>query len=178
MATANQRIQWPAERHAGIPEGLMAIVQRAMSPRPDDRHGSMLELRDELISFMRGGRDLPRKAVAGGEHIVREGEAGEEVFILVEGTVEAYRTVNGEKVTLGTMHPGDVFGEMAILIDSPRTASVVALENCSLIVVTPELLEREIEGLEPWMASLTRALARRFREREEARLEADGPQER
>jgi serine/threonine-protein kinase len=65
------------------------------------------------------------------------------------------------------MEAGEVIGEMALLISSKRTASVVAVEDCELMVVTEETLERELSGMQPWMAALTRTLAARFREREE-----------
>ncbi len=80
----------------------------------------------------------------------------------------------GERVPLRRMGPGEIFGEMAILTSSPRTASVIALEDCELQVVSRAMLERELEGMKPWMGVLTRALARRFKQREDELLEQTG----
>jgi CRP-like cAMP-binding protein len=55
-----------------------------------------------------------------------------------------------------------VFGETAIFADSPRTASVVALTDCELIVVTRSVIERELETMQPWLAAFVRTLASRF----------------
>jgi serine/threonine-protein kinase len=145
---------------------LESIVARAMASDPYDRFGSVADLQRELKSFLRGSSEYPIREVPKGEHIIREGEDGDEVFILVAGRVHVYREIDGEPVVLSEMGPGDVFGEMAILTSSPRTASVVATEDCVLRVLTAEILAREVLGLKPWMAVLTRTLANRLLERE------------
>lgn len=146
---------------------LVRIVSKAMARSPDDRYPSVAELRGELKLFLHGGAEFPRREVAAGEHIIREGENGSEVFVLESGRVQVYQTVKGKTIDRREMGPGEVFGEMAILTDSPRTASVIALEDCVLRVVTGEILEREMGGMKPWLAALTKALARNLREREE-----------
>ena len=50
---------------------------------------------------------------------------------------------------------------------STRTASVVAVEDCVLRILTGETLEREVHGMKPWLATLVRTLAQRLRRREE-----------
>jgi serine/threonine-protein kinase len=154
-----------AERNLVSPE-LERIVVRAMATDSGDRFPSVADLRQELRSFLRGSAEYPIREVAAGAHIIREGEDGDEVYILVSGRVQVYREIDGERVVLGELGPGEVFGEMAILTSSPRTASVVAVEDCVLRVLTAEILDREVRGLKPWMAVLTRTLAHRLLERE------------
>ena len=67
-----------------------------------------------------------------GELIVREGDPGDAFFILLEGRARVFkRGENGEDVPLNTLHPGDEFGEMALLEEGTRTASV----RCSSDVI-------------------------------------------
>ena len=66
------------------------------------------------------------------------------------------------------MKPGDVFGETAILSPGPRTASVVALDDVTLHIVTSDVLEAEVSSMKPWMGAFIHALAARFRESEQA----------
>jgi eukaryotic-like serine/threonine-protein kinase len=169
LAKAREARYHPLAERAGrsAPPELERIVARAMAPEPADRFPTVAALHDELKAFQRGGAEYPVRAVERGEHIIREGESGDEVFILASGRVLVYRTVDGERVPLSELGPGEVFGEMAILTSSPRTASVVALEDCVLRVITGEILDREVHGLKPWMAALTRTLAHRLLERRE-----------
>jgi len=60
-----------------------------------------------------------------GEMIVREGDAGDAYFILIEGRARVFkRGENGEDIPLNVLRPGDEFGETALLEEGSRTASV------------------------------------------------------
>ena len=163
-----QRGAWNETALGDASPELRRIVRRAMAKAPTDRYQSVAAMRRELRTLLLGGSDLPRRRVAAGEHIIREGEDAQEVYVLEAGRVRVYKTIQGEDLDLREMGEGEVFGEMAILTSSPRTASIVALEDCVLRVITGETLERELGGMKPWLAVLTKALAEKLREREEA----------
>jgi CRP-like cAMP-binding protein len=152
---------------ARVPRELARIVSKAMATEPGDRYATIADFGSDLRQFLRGGAEFPRRDVRAGEHIIRQGESGDEVFILVSGRARVYQEIDGEVHERGELGPGAVFGEMAILISSPRTASVVAIEDCVLRTVTGEILERELHGLKPWMAALITTLAERLKRREE-----------
>ena len=65
-----------------------------------------------------------------------EGEPGYELFIIQSGSVKITKIVNGKEVLLGVLKAGDIFGEMAILENKPRTATVLAAEDCTVMAVT------------------------------------------
>ncbi|MDX1645443.1 MAG: cyclic nucleotide-binding domain-containing protein, partial [Thermoanaerobaculia bacterium] len=89
--------------------------------------------------------------------------SGRYAYVIDSGRCEAYRTLDGRRVSLRTMGPGEVFGEMALLNAEPRTASVVALEPVVVREVHPDLLEQEVGALKPWMRAMVRTVAERFR---------------
>lgn len=71
-----------------------------------------------------------------GDHIVRQGEPGEGLFIITDGKVEIQKTMsNGKIMSIATHGPGDFFGEMAILDGAARSADVVALEDSKCLVI-------------------------------------------
>jgi tRNA A-37 threonylcarbamoyl transferase component Bud32 len=159
----------PIEQQAkniGISKRIRGIVTKAVAPRPADRYQSVVELQSDVHAFLLGGLHLPRKAYAAGELILREGDAGDAAYIIVSGTCRAFRAVDGGEETLGTMGPGDVFGEMALLLDEPRAASVQAAEPVTLLALDRATLAEGL-GVEGWTGALVRALAQRFRDLEQ-----------
>jgi small-conductance mechanosensitive channel len=71
-----------------------------------------------------------------GELIVREGDPGESLYQLIRGRVEVLkRQASGAAVRVAQLSPGDIFGEMSLLTGSPRSATVVAREECLLLEV-------------------------------------------
>ena len=63
---------------------------------------------------------------ADGENVITEGEEGDAFYIVVEGSAAATKLVDGEQKEVKTYGPGDFFGELALMSDQPRAASVVA----------------------------------------------------
>jgi CRP-like cAMP-binding protein len=88
-----------------------------------------------------------RQCVAQDATLIREGAAGDEVYILVEGRLQIFKggeplSVNGAPVIL---HPGQIVGEAAPFRDLPRSASVVALEPCTLLAISAEQFTRLVK---------------------------------
>lgn len=150
-------------KNGAIPPELERIVLRAMAKTPTDRYPSVAALREDLVKFMRGGGDFPRKDYAAGDVIVREGEQGNAAYIIVAGQCEVQKETPNGTESVQTIGPGAVFGEMAILTEGPRTATVVAIEPTTVLVVTSAILELEMQALKPWMATLLKSLATRYR---------------
>jgi CRP-like cAMP-binding protein len=74
------------------------------------------------------GPEVPTRDFAEGQTIFREGDRGDEFFVVVRGEVEI-RSGNRHLETLGQ---NSIFGEMALIDDSPRSATVVALTDVTL----------------------------------------------
>lgn len=67
--------------------------------------------------------------------IVNEGEIGDDLYILIQGRVRVFNAdTSGKEITLGTVLPGEFFGEMS-LDGGTRTATVEALEPCLCAIV-------------------------------------------
>jgi CRP-like cAMP-binding protein len=90
-----------------------------------------------------------------GEILIAEGEYATSMFIIIQGKVKVVREIEGgEELKLADLADGAFFGEMALLSDAPRTASVIALEETMLFEISRELMEditREYPSVEQVM---------------------------
>ena len=101
-----------------------------------------------------------------GEVIVREGEPGDELYLLVEGTVEVRRQTGEGEVRLDTLGAGAYFGEMAVLDGSPRSATVVATSDVRALVLDGVRLRELVLEMPELAFDLLRVLAERVRRAE------------
>lgn len=92
-----------------------------------------------------------------GQVVFREGETSQEAYRILRGRVEISILADGKPVILAQLGEGDIFGEMAMVDERPRSASAQALEVTECEVLTPEnfneLVLSRPEVLIPYMAS-------------------------
>jgi serine/threonine protein kinase len=159
----------PPERvvpDAVLPAELSRIALKAMSSAAADRYPSVNELKADIERFQRGTWRLPRVQFSAGALIIREGDPGTEAHIIVRGICVAFSGDGPSEIVLREMGPGDVYGETAVFSNKPRTASVRAITDVEVMVVTSDLLSNAL-GLNQWMGRFVKALADRFREVDE-----------
>lgn len=124
-------------------------------------------LTTEQLSLVAGHGSL-RKCGAG-EVLFREGEAGTEFFVILEGKVRISKMVPGiGEEALAILEPGAYFGEMALIDNTPRSADAIAHSSCRLWFIETRDLE-ELMFLNKELAydllwSFVRTLAARLRE--------------
>jgi CRP-like cAMP-binding protein len=114
-------------------------------------------------------KSLVLRKYAAGQEIVTQGKGGAGLFIIVSGKAEAVRErADGTKVVVNNFGPTDFFGELALLDDEPRTASVVATEDAEcLVLVQWDFLGRlKLDG--EMAVVILQELGKRFRRALEA----------
>ena len=122
----------------------------------EDRKGGGLEFHRDLVYSV--FRDLPQHQVEtveaqlqtvqfdAGDVIVRQGAPADKFFIIVEGEVEVIRDDDGAERQIATLKRGQFFGEMAILRDTPRMATVRALGATTLFAMPKEAFSGLVAG--------------------------------
>lgn len=108
-----------------------------------------------------------------GETLLREGETGRDVFLLLDGQAEAYRTApdgSGE-ITLNQIDAGDILGELAMIDGSPRGASIRVTEAARVIRVAVDQLPDD-RALADLKAALASVAVRRARQLSTAQLDS------
>jgi lysophospholipid hydrolase len=87
-----------------------------------------------------------RVDLTGGETLLRQGEAGDCMYLLVTGRLRAYvQRPDGNEVMVGDVGRGEVVGEMALLLDEPRSATIRAVRDSQLLRLPKEVFDRFIE---------------------------------
>lgn len=102
--------------------------------------------------------------VAPGRELIRQGEPGREFVVVVDGEAEVRR--DGEVIAI--RGPGTFFGEMALLLDRPRNASVVARTHMTIEVIDRQDFRRLLEEYPDVHAPLLEATALRLAELDES----------
>lgn len=100
----------------------------------------------------------------GGEVLFREGETGDYFCLVVNGRVRVTRTgVRGEESQVAEIGPGEIVGEMAVVTDAPRSATVVAVRDSHLARLSKAAFLRLMAKHPAWAFQMvSRTLARRL----------------
>ena len=106
---------------------------------------------------------LKREFYPSGTVIVREGELGTRAFVVESGEVEVWREFDGERVRLGLVGEGGIFGEMALIDDAPRMASVSALTDTTCVLVTDDAFNKKLADADTFLVALLRIFVRNIR---------------
>jgi CRP/FNR family transcriptional regulator, cyclic AMP receptor protein len=110
--------------------------------------------RKELVQLARVSEDME---IPPGKVLLKEGDIGQEFFVLVEGEVEVKRKGR----SLGTRRDGDFLGEIALLEQIPRTATVTAKTPLRVFVLTSTNFRHLVEENPSVERKVLRTLARR-----------------
>ena len=108
---------------------------------------------------------VTRRSAPRGSVIMAAGDPIDSLYIVISGRLKVMMgDADGKEVILSLIGPGEYFGEMGLIDDSPRSASVVAIEACELLAITRRDFKKCLaENFEMSMAVM-RGLVKRLRE--------------
>ncbi len=110
-------------------------------------HPIFSSLNEEEIANLLRDEVSQERVYPQGTVILREGEVGDSVFLLSSGSVQvALWGTRGPLMPLAILQAGEIFGEMAVLERRPRSATVLARENCLLLEVAGEEIRKLLEA--------------------------------
>lgn len=114
----------------------------------------------QALSTMVLRRSAPR-----GTAVVREGDPADALYIVLSGRVKVIvGEADGKETILSILGQGEFFGDMGIIDDGPRSASVIALEPCELLALTRQAFRRCLGEYPDLALGVMRVLVRRLRE--------------
>ena len=108
---------------------------------------------------------VTRRSAPRGSVIMAAGDQIDSLYIVISGRLKVMMgDSEGKEVILSLIGPGEFFGEMGLIDDSPRSASVVTIEPCELLCVTKRDFKKCLAESAEMAASVMRGLVRRLRE--------------
>lgn len=104
-------------------------------------------------------RHYPRHCV-----LVNEGEHSDSLFVILEGRVKVYASdPDGKEILLSQLGPGECFGELAVIDEEPRSASVMTIEPCRLAIILRRDFNHCLHQHPSIAINLLRTMAGKFR---------------
>jgi NTE family protein len=134
-----------------------------------DRRGAV-EARLRDVPFFSALPAAPLRTIAArlkrlrfkpGDTVFREGDPADTLFLVETGRVHVW--TSDDRQLLASLGPGSILGEIALLLDVPRTATVRAVTACSMLALTRRSLNELVRRYPSISAELTRELGRRLR---------------
>ena len=106
-----------------------------------------------------------------GDMIFSENSTCDGMYIIDSGRVRVFKTVQSgnavKEVELCNLGPKAMFGEMAMIDENKRSASVQAVEPTTCTVITKKIFEDQLSRIPPWMVNMIKILVSRLRETNE-----------
>ena len=94
-----------------------------------------------------------------GDQIFKEGDEGRLAYVVEEGEVEVFKTIDDQEQVLGTVGKDGIFGEMALIDNKPRMAAARASTSCTIICVTRQMFDEKVNQADPFIRGLLKILA-------------------
>ncbi len=117
-------------------------------------------LRDEeMKQLAQRGRTMFYSA---GEDVIKEGESGDSLFVILDGAVDVSITTDtGEKKRIASLYKDDFFGERSLMTGEKRNATITAISDCTLFVITKEIFKNVISCHQDVLEQISSILSRR-----------------
>lgn len=91
--------------------------------------------------------DLSRKSVAAGDYVFRQGDPGDEAYLIATGRIDIVVESHARETVIATVERGDIIGEMALIDDEPRMASARVVEDATLTVIPQESFRARLDRI-------------------------------
>ncbi|NQZ13336.1 MAG: cyclic nucleotide-binding domain-containing protein [Alphaproteobacteria bacterium] len=111
---------------------------------------------------------LERKFVPKDGMLIHEGDKRQQAYLIQSGKVRVFTTRDHQDIDLAQLGAGQIVGEMALLMDGKRTASVQAIEDCNLIVINRQEFEKRLHDTDRAIQSMVNMMTQRIKDANDA----------
>ncbi|MBI2606290.1 MAG: Crp/Fnr family transcriptional regulator [Deltaproteobacteria bacterium] len=103
------------------------------------------------------------KSLKKGDILFNEGDRSAAMYFVQSGTLRLYKKKGASSIELGTVHTGEVIGEMGFLDGGPRSASAEAILDTELVEINGANMAAPMKDLPPWLMVLLKTIVNRLR---------------
>jgi small-conductance mechanosensitive channel len=165
IPTATQAIRLTQVAPPALPEEAGNVVARRMQSL--EEVGLLDSLSEQQIRRL--ASDCRELRFAAGEPVIRQGEPGGSMFVILHGSVDVTAVDKDVgPVELARLGPGEFFGEMSLMAGAPRSATVTAFTEVTLLEVDKEAFRHVLDAEPELVETLGTALTHRLEERAQA----------
>jgi len=107
--------------------------------------------------------NIPTRRLKKGEILFKEGESGTEAYLIKDGYVSIWKIEEGKRVNLATKAEGEIVGEMALIDDTTRSATVTAESDVEVEIITSKELEALLSAAPQTLAAILHQLLESLR---------------
>jgi small-conductance mechanosensitive channel len=156
-------------QHITIPFPIRTLhLQRGPKRIADDRAEARAILRGEAVFDCMSDAQLENvlrnsqlQRYGRGERLIREGDPGDSMFVMLRGDAAVSVARNGASVRVGVMRQGDCFGEFALLTGEPRSATIQAENDCEVLEISKPVMAEVLRESPEYLSALSELLAQR-----------------
>ena len=98
-----------------------------------------------------------------GQYLFKQGDPATSAYILNSGVIGIFKEIEGKRQPIARVKKGEFFGEMAIIDGRPRRNSALALEDCTLSLVSKDMIEEKLAGSDSIIRTLLHMLSNSLR---------------
>ena len=145
--------------------GAVAVSPRGIDPRALRRVKILAGMTDEQLE--RFAQFVEVESVGQWSVVVKQGDSGDTMYLILEGELRVRIQVGGTEKTLATLGPGEFFGDISLFDQGPRSADVVANADSLLVKISTaafeELAKAAPDLATPFLRAVGRTLSARIR---------------
>ena len=112
---------------------------------------------------MQSTNKIAHESYTDGDVIIKEGDKGNNAYIIIKGNVRITQSFNQQVITVGTLKEGEVFGEMGLISDAVRSANISAIGDVIVGVINKEFFDIAMSDISEGMKPIILALVERLR---------------
>jgi CRP/FNR family cyclic AMP-dependent transcriptional regulator len=117
--------------------------------------------------------DAYLKKFAKDASIIVEASNSQDVYLIKSGRVDIVKSAKTTKVVLASLGPGEVFGEMALIENRPRSASAIAVLDTECYVINSNIFEKKLNEIDPFLRAIFRVMGNTIRRLSKEKVDQD-----